>query len=57
MKTKDSDHFPSIQIYGHRKEQYSDKEQNTGMPKKMGSSSTLDSKDEEHYSKCQGDGD
>nr|XP_020036712.1 chloride channel protein 1 [Castor canadensis] len=41
------------QIYGHRKEQYSDKEQNTGMPKKMGSSSTLDSKDEEHYSKCQ----
>lgn len=27
------------------------------MPKKMGSSSTMDSLDEDHYSKCQGDGD
>ncbi|XP_046290093.1 chloride channel protein 1 [Marmota monax] len=41
------------QIYGHQKEQFSDKEQDMGMPKKMGSSSTVDSKDEDHYSKCQ----
>ncbi|XP_012877091.1 PREDICTED: chloride channel protein 1 [Dipodomys ordii] len=42
------------QIYGHHREQYSNKEQNVGMPTKMGSSSTVDSKDEDHYSKCQG---
>lgn len=28
-----------------------------GMPRKSGSSTTVDSKDEDHYSKCQGDGD
>ena len=27
------------------------------MPKTMGSSASVDSKDEDHYSKCQGDGD
>uniref|UniRef100_A0A8C2L956 Chloride channel protein n=1 Tax=Cricetulus griseus TaxID=10029 RepID=A0A8C2L956_CRIGR len=41
------------QIYGHHKENYSYKEQDRGMPKKMGSSSTLNSLDEDHYSKCQ----
>ncbi|XP_003791594.1 chloride channel protein 1 [Otolemur garnettii] len=41
------------QIYGHHKEQFSDREKDTGMSKKTGSSSTLDSKDEDHYSKCQ----
>uniref|UniRef100_A0A8C8YFE6 Chloride channel protein n=1 Tax=Prolemur simus TaxID=1328070 RepID=A0A8C8YFE6_PROSS len=41
------------QIYGHHKEQVSDRARDTGMPKKTGSSSTLDSKDEDHYSKCQ----
>nr|XP_012623553.1 chloride channel protein 1 isoform X3 [Microcebus murinus] len=41
------------QIYGHHKEQVSDRVPDTGMPKKTGSSSTLDSKDEDHYSKCQ----
>lgn len=41
------------QIYGHQKEQYSYKAQDGGMPKKMGSSSTMDSLDEDHYSKCQ----
>lgn len=52
-------HFPfsSVQIYGHRKEQFSDKEQDAGMLKKMGSRATMDSTDEDHYSKCQGDGD
>ncbi|XP_051007595.1 chloride channel protein 1 [Acomys russatus] len=41
------------QIYGHHREQYSYKERDKDMPKKMGSSSTLDSLDEDHYSKCQ----
>ncbi|PNI99917.1 CLCN1 isoform 2 [Pan troglodytes] len=41
------------QIYGHHKEQFSDRERDIGMPKKTGSSSTVDSKDEDHYSKCQ----
>uniref|UniRef100_A0A8D1ZXD4 Chloride channel protein n=1 Tax=Sus scrofa TaxID=9823 RepID=A0A8D1ZXD4_PIG len=42
------------QIYGHHKEQFSDKEPDMGMPEKMGSSSSVDSKDEDRYSKCQG---
>ncbi|KAL1777613.1 chloride channel protein 1 [Sigmodon hispidus] len=41
------------QIYGHHKETYSYEEQDRGMPKKTGSSSTVDSLDEDHYSKCQ----
>ncbi|KAL0618306.1 Chloride channel protein 1, partial [Plecturocebus cupreus] len=41
------------QIYGHHKEQFSDREWDMGMPKKTDSSSTVDSKDEDHYSKCQ----
>ncbi|XP_024428619.2 chloride channel protein 1 isoform X1 [Desmodus rotundus] len=41
------------QIYGHHKEQFSDKEQDMGTPKQMGSSETMDSTDEDHYSKCQ----
>ncbi|XP_011376367.1 chloride channel protein 1 [Pteropus vampyrus] len=41
------------QIYGHHKDQFSDKEQDMGMPRKSGSSTTVDSKDEDHYSKCQ----
>ncbi|XP_028732292.1 chloride channel protein 1 isoform X1 [Peromyscus leucopus] len=41
------------QIYGHHKEKYSCKEQDKGMPKKTGSSSTVDTLDEDHYSKCQ----
>ncbi|XP_008826841.1 chloride channel protein 1 [Nannospalax galili] len=41
------------QIYGYHKEQYSNKERDRGMPRKMGSSSTMDSVDEDHYSKCQ----
>ncbi|XP_004474190.1 chloride channel protein 1 [Dasypus novemcinctus] len=41
------------QIYGHHKEQFSDKEQDVRMPKQMGSTDTLDNKDEDHYSKCQ----
>ncbi|KAH0508910.1 Chloride channel protein 1 [Microtus ochrogaster] len=41
------------QIYGHHKEKYSHKEQDRGMPKKMGSSSTVNNLDEDHYSKCQ----
>lgn len=49
-------HPPSVQIYGHHKEQFSDKEQDMGTPKQMGSSETMDSTDEDHYSKCQGDG-
>nr|XP_012623552.1 chloride channel protein 1 isoform X2 [Microcebus murinus] len=49
----DLDLSPSLQIYGHHKEQVSDRVPDTGMPKKTGSSSTLDSKDEDHYSKCQ----
>lgn len=53
----DTDHSLSVQIYGHHKEQFSDRERDIGMPKKTGSSSTVDSKDEDHYSKCQGDGD
>ena len=48
---------PSVQIYGHHKEQFSDKEQDTGMPKTTDSSASMDNKDENHYSKCQGDGD
>ncbi|XP_003475312.2 chloride channel protein 1 isoform X1 [Cavia porcellus] len=47
-------HVYPTQIYGHHKERFLDKEQDIRMPKKMGSSSTLDSKDEDHYSKCQG---
>ncbi|KAM5204980.1 chloride channel protein 1 isoform 1-T1 [Hipposideros larvatus] len=43
----------STQIYGHHKEQFSDKEEGMGMPKKTGSSASTDSKDEDHYSKCQ----
>ncbi|KAJ8782856.1 hypothetical protein J1605_009464 [Eschrichtius robustus] len=42
------------QIYGHHKEQFSDKEQDTGMPKTTDSSASMDNKDENHYSKCQG---
>ncbi|MXQ92196.1 hypothetical protein E5288_WYG012415 [Bos mutus] len=45
------------QIYGHHKGQFSGKEQDNEMPKTMGSSASMDSKDEDHYSKCQGDGD
>ncbi|KAI4543366.1 hypothetical protein MG293_006160 [Ovis ammon polii] len=45
------------QIYGHHKGQFSGKEQDNEMPKTMGSSASVDSKDEDHYSKCQGDGD
>ncbi|XP_044244831.2 chloride channel protein 1 isoform X2 [Ursus arctos] len=41
-------------IYGHYKQQFSDKEQDPGVPKKTGSSESVDSKDEDHYSKCQG---
>ncbi|XP_051030618.1 chloride channel protein 1 [Phodopus roborovskii] len=42
------------QIYGHHKESYSSyKNQDRGAPKKMGSSSTLNGLDEDHYSKCQ----
>ncbi|XP_054420263.1 chloride channel protein 1 isoform X2 [Pteronotus mesoamericanus] len=41
------------QIYGHRKEQLPDKEQDTGTPKQMGSRATVDSAEEDHYSKCQ----
>ncbi|XP_032160802.1 chloride channel protein 1 isoform X2 [Mustela erminea] len=42
------------QIYGHYKQQFSDKEQDTRMPKKTGSRESVDSKDEDHSSKCQG---
>uniref|UniRef100_A0A452U5Z0 Chloride channel protein n=1 Tax=Ursus maritimus TaxID=29073 RepID=A0A452U5Z0_URSMA len=42
------------QIYGHYKQQFSDKEQDPGVPKKTGSSESVDSKNEDHYSKCQG---
>ncbi|XP_037377866.1 chloride channel protein 1 [Talpa occidentalis] len=42
------------QIYGHRKEQSPDTEQDLEMPNKTGSRATLDSKDEDHCSKCQG---
>ncbi|XP_008761095.1 chloride channel protein 1 isoform X2 [Rattus norvegicus] len=41
------------QIYGHHKEQYSYQAQDRGIPKKTDSSSTVDSLDEDHYSKCQ----
>ncbi|KAB1276671.1 Chloride channel protein 1 [Camelus dromedarius] len=41
------------QIYGLHKEQFSDKEEDMGMPKKTGPSASMDSKDEDHYSKCQ----
>ncbi|XP_074171340.1 chloride channel protein 1 isoform X4 [Rhinolophus sinicus] len=41
------------QMYGHHKEQFSDKQQDMGMLKKTGSSASTDSKDEDHYSKCQ----
>uniref|UniRef100_A0A452FI60 Chloride channel protein n=1 Tax=Capra hircus TaxID=9925 RepID=A0A452FI60_CAPHI len=41
------------QIYGHHKGQFSGKEQDNEMPKTMGSSASVDSKDEDHYSKCQ----
>ncbi|XP_067603360.1 chloride channel protein 1 isoform X2 [Pseudorca crassidens] len=42
------------QIYGHHKAQFSDNEQDTGMPKTMDSSASMDSTEEDHYSKCQG---
>ncbi|XP_005405418.1 PREDICTED: chloride channel protein 1 [Chinchilla lanigera] len=51
---KDPRHVYPTQIYGHNKEQFLNKEQDIKMSKKTGSSSTLDSKDEDHYSKCQG---
>ncbi|KAM9698182.1 chloride channel protein 1 isoform 2-T2 [Dama dama] len=41
------------QIYGHHKGQFSGKEQDTEIPQTMGSSVSMDSKDEDHYSKCQ----
>ncbi|XP_045351928.1 chloride channel protein 1 isoform X2 [Leopardus geoffroyi] len=41
------------QIYGHHKQQPPHKEQGMGMPLKTGSSDSLDSKDEDHSSKCQ----
>ncbi|XP_044897109.1 chloride channel protein 1 isoform X1 [Felis catus] len=41
------------QIYGHHKQQPPHKEQGMGMPPKTGSSDSLDSKDEDHSSKCQ----
>ncbi|XP_061270976.1 chloride channel protein 1 isoform X2 [Bos javanicus] len=41
------------QIYGHHKGQLSGKEQDNEMPKTMGSSVSMDSKDEDHSSKCQ----
>ncbi|XP_007522377.1 chloride channel protein 1 [Erinaceus europaeus] len=41
------------QIYGRNREQFSDKERDAGPPPKTGSLSSLDSKDEDHYSKCQ----
>ncbi|XP_053753311.1 chloride channel protein 1 isoform X2 [Panthera pardus] len=40
-------------IYGHHKQQPPHKEQGMGMPPKTGSSDSLDSKDEDHSSKCQ----
>uniref|UniRef100_A0A8C3VZC1 Chloride channel protein n=1 Tax=Catagonus wagneri TaxID=51154 RepID=A0A8C3VZC1_9CETA len=42
------------QIYGHRKEQFSNVEPDVGMPDKLGSRASMDSKDDDHYSKCQG---
>nr|XP_058929449.1 chloride channel protein 1 isoform X4 [Kogia breviceps] len=42
------------QIHGHHKEQFSDEDQDTGMPETMDSSASTDHKDEDHYSKCQG---
>ncbi|XP_001915671.3 chloride channel protein 1 isoform X1 [Equus przewalskii] len=53
---RDAGHHPNAhptQIYGHHKEQFSDKKQDMGMPKKTDSSATMDSKDEDHSSKCQ----
>uniref|UniRef100_A0A8C9M3T7 Chloride channel protein 1 n=1 Tax=Panthera tigris altaica TaxID=74533 RepID=A0A8C9M3T7_PANTA len=44
---------PPTQIYGHHKQQPPHKEQGMGMPPKTGSSDSLDSKDEDHSSKCQ----
>ncbi|XP_049497986.1 chloride channel protein 1 [Panthera uncia] len=41
------------QIYGHHKQQPPHKEQGMGIPPKTGSSDSLDSKDEDHSSKCQ----
>ncbi|XP_006861255.1 PREDICTED: chloride channel protein 1 [Chrysochloris asiatica] len=40
------------QIYGHQQGQFSQKEQDTGDPQWAGSSTTEDSKDEDHDSKC-----
>ncbi|XP_029089616.1 chloride channel protein 1 [Monodon monoceros] len=42
------------QIYGHHKAQFSDNEQDTGMPETMDSSAFMDNTEEDHYSKCQG---
>ncbi|XP_032498317.1 chloride channel protein 1 [Phocoena sinus] len=42
------------QIYGHHKAQFSDNEQDTGMPETMDSSASMDNTEEDHYSKCQG---
>ncbi|KAM8815545.1 chloride channel protein 1 isoform 3-T3 [Rhynchonycteris naso] len=47
-----ANHHPT-QIYGHHKEHFSDKEQGIRMPKKTGSSVTMQSTEEDHYSKCQ----
>ncbi|XP_066219025.1 chloride channel protein 1 [Saccopteryx leptura] len=47
-----ANHHPT-QIYGHHKDHFSDKEQDIGMPKKTGSSVTMESTEEDHYSKCQ----
>uniref|UniRef100_G3TVC7 Chloride voltage-gated channel 1 n=1 Tax=Loxodonta africana TaxID=9785 RepID=G3TVC7_LOXAF len=41
------------QIYGHHKGHFSEKELDVGGPQWTGSSTTVDSKDEDHYSKCQ----
>ncbi|XP_024613822.1 chloride channel protein 1 [Neophocaena asiaeorientalis asiaeorientalis] len=42
------------QIYGHHKAQFSDNEQDTGMPETIDSSASMDNTEEDHYSKCQG---
>ncbi|XP_049749774.1 chloride channel protein 1 [Elephas maximus indicus] len=41
------------QIYGHHKGHFSEKELDVGGPQWTGSSTTVDSKDKDHYSKCQ----
>ncbi|XP_075413886.1 chloride channel protein 1 [Tenrec ecaudatus] len=40
------------QIYGHHKGQFFEKEPEAGFPQRTGSSTSMDSKDEDHASKC-----